>query len=764
MRKKKITSKANPWLRKALLLLWGTFIFCLLLFFGTLGAVSAGWLGELPSFKELENPNSFLATEIYSADNKLLGKYFDKENRSKAEYEEISPYVIEALISTEDERFYAHSGIDPRSLIRVLIKTVFMGRSESGGGSTISQQLAKNLFPRQGIHSKTQLVLRKFKEWVIASRLEKRYTKEEILTMYLNTVEFVNNAFGIKSASKVYFNSTPDSLKIEQAAMLVGMVQNPSLYNPIRHPEQSLKRRNIVLSQLYNHDKITKQALDSLSSLGLGLNYHSVSHHEGSAPYFREYLRLWLQRWVNEHPKPDGTVWNIYRDGLKVYTTLDSRMQNYAEQSVSEHLSALQHDFNKHWSSYSKDPWNWDRWGDHYKPHFLERKMKQSERYRKLKKKDIPSDSISLIFNTKIPMKIFAWRNHTGKEIDTLMSPMDSVRYFNFFLQAGFMAIEPGTGRIQAWVGGINHKYFQLDHVASTRRQVGSTFKPFVYTMALDEIGFSPCFKVPNVPVTFENFKNWTPKNSSKYKDGEMIELRDALAHSVNRVTAALMKRIGPESVINLVHDMGISGEIPAVPSICLGTVDISVLEMAGSYTTYVNKGVHSKPYFITKIEDKHGNVIKRFIPEQNEVFSEQTAYIMLQFLKDVVKMGTGVRLRYKYHLMNEIAGKTGTTQDNTDGWFMGVVPQLVTATWVGGDDPVIAFRSTALGQGANMALPVFALFLKKVYADPSLGIHPDEVFPKPSQPLTIELDCDKYNEQNQNDYQELDNEDDLNF
>ncbi len=762
MSKKKTINKSNPWLRKVLILIWGLFIFCLLLFFGTLGVVSKGWMGDLPSFEELENPTSFLATEVYSADGKLLGKYFDKKNRSKAEYDEISTFVIDALVSTEDERFYSHSGIDARSLIRVLIKTVFMGRSESGGGSTISQQLAKNLFPRQGIHSKTQLILRKFKEWVIASRLEKRFTKEEILTMYLNTVEFVNNAFGIKTASKVYFNTTPDSLQVEQAAMLVGMVQNPSLYNPIRHPEKTIVRRNIVLSQLYNHDIITKTEYDSLSALDLGINYHSVSQHEGSAPYFREYLRLWLKQWAIDNPKPDGSIWNIYRDGLKVYTTLDSRMQSYAEQSVSEHLSALQHDFNTHWSSYSKDPWNWDRWGDHYRPDFLENKMKQSERYRNLKKKNVPEDSIALIFATQIPMKVFVWRNHYGQDIDTMMSPMDSVRYFNFFLQAGFMAVEPTTGKIQAWVGGINHKYFQLDHVAGTRRQVGSTFKPFVYTMALDEIGFSPCFKVPNVPVTFEDFKDWTPRNSSKYKDGEMIELRDALAHSVNRVTAALMKRIGPESVINLVHDMGISGNIPPVPSICLGTVDISVLEMAGSYTTYVNKGVHSKPYFITKIEDKHGNVIKRFIPEQNEVFSEQTAYIMLQFLKDVVKMGTGVRLRYKYNLTNEIAGKTGTTQKNTDGWFMGVVPQLVTSTWVGGDDPLMAFRTTALGQGANMALPVFALFLKKVYADPSLNITPEKVFPKPSQPLTIELDCDKYDEENQNDYQNLDDGNDI--
>ncbi len=755
MASRKSKKKSTPFLRKFLIIFWSLLLGGLLIFYSTLLAVAAGWFGELPSFEELENPQSFLATEVYSSDGVLLGKYFDKENRSKATYEEISPYVYDALISTEDERFYKHSGIDPKSLVRVLVKTLFLGQSESGGGSTISQQLAKNLFPRERINSKWKLVIRKLKEWVIASRLEKRYTKEEILTMYLNTVEFINNAYGIKSAARVYFNTTPDSLGINQAAMLVGMVQNPSLYNPIRHPDQTLNRRNVVLWQLYRHDKITREEYDSLRTQDLGLDYQRVSQHEGLAPYFREYLRLYLKRWATEHPKPDGTTWNIYRDGLKIYTTIDSRMQQYAEEAVAERLKALQHDFYLHWKNYPKDPWNWNRWGDRYRPHFLEEKMKQSERYRSMKKHGVPEDSIQLAFNTPRSMKLFTWDN-PKHEVDTFMTPIDSIRYMSFFLQAGFTAIDPKTGQILAWVGGINHKYFQLDHVAGTKRQVGSTFKPFVYTVAIDEIGFSPCFKIPNVPVTFEDFKDWTPRNSSDYKDGEMIELRDALAHSVNRVTAALMKRVGPQSVIDLVREMGITSDIPPVPSICLGTVDISVLEMAGSYTTYVNKGVHSKPYFITRIEDKHGNVIKRFIPEQNEVFSEQTAYVMLQFLKDVVKMGTGQRLIYKYGFKNEIAGKTGTTQDNTDGWFMGVIPQLVTATWVGGDDPVISFRSTALGQGANMALPVFAIFLKKIYADSDLMIDQNAVFPKPAEQLTIELDCDKYKESRQSDYEEL--------
>ena len=720
--------------------------------------IAQGAFGKLPTFEQLENPRSFLATEIYSSDNKLLGKFF-KENRSNVDYKDLSQNIVDALVATEDIRFYSHAGIDEKSLGRVFVKSFLLGKSESGGGSTITQQLAKNLFHDRP-QSKLDRVQQKLKEWIIAVRLERRYTKEEILTMYLNTVEFVNNAHGIKSASQVYFNTTPDSLKIEEAALLVGMVKNPSLYNPVRFPERALERRNVVLSQMLKYNYISPSAYDSLKQLELNLEYKPVDHNEGLAPYFRETLRQELAKWAKNNKKIDGSSWDIYRDGLKVYTTIDSRMQQYAEEAVAEHMSGLQKQFFSHWNAIKADPWTWSG-TERYNPDFLNSAMKKTERYRRLKEQGVAEDSIKRIFNMPMEMKVFAWEEGKAVEKDTTMSPLDSVRYYKYFLQAGFMAADPYTGEVLAYVGGINHKHFQLDHVQS-KRQVGSTFKPFVYTVAIMDLGYSPCQQLLNNDIVFDKFQNWSPRNSGKYKEGGMIELRDALAHSVNKITAKLMynigQEIGPQRVIDVVRQMGITSAIPPVPSISLGTADISLNEMIGAYTTYVNHGFHSEPYFITRIEDKYGNVIAKFGPEQNEVFSDETAYVMLQFLKDVVNMGTGNRLRRApYSLSNEIGGKTGTTQENTDGWFIGVVPDIVAGAWVGGDDPVISFRSTALGQGASMALPIYGLFMKKVYADDELRIEKEAIFPAPPEPLSIELDCSRYNHNPKNtDYDEL--------
>ena len=756
--KEKNKKEKSKGIKRFLIIFWSLILIGLFSFFVLIFSVAQGAFGKLPSFEELENPKSNLATEVYSADGKLLGKYF-KENRSNVHYNDLSPNLVDALIATEDVRFRTHSGVDERSLVRVIIKSLILQQSESGGGSTISQQLAKNLFHDRPT-TKWERGKQKLKEWIIATRLERRYTKEEILTMYLNTVEFVNNAHGIKSAATVYFNTSPDSLNIVQSALLVGMVKNPSLYNPVRFPERALERRNVVLNQMLKYNYITRADYDSLKNSTLQLDYQPVDHNVGLAPYFRENLRLYLQDWAKKNPKIDGTTWDIYRDGLKVYTTLDSRMQEYAEEAVAEHLSKLQGQFYDHWNAVKVDPWTW-KGTERYNPDFLKTAMKRSERYRQLKREEISEDSINKIFNTPVEMKVFAWKDGKGIEKDTLLSPLDSIRYYKYFLQAGFMVADPYTGEVLAYVGGVNHKHFQVDHVR-TKRQVGSTFKPFIYTIAIMELGYSPCQQLMNSDIVFDKFQNWSPKNSGKYKEGQMIELRDALAHSVNKITARLMYNIGqeiaPKKVIDIIRLMGITSPIPPVPSISLGTADISVYEMVSAYTTFVNHGVHSNPMMITRIEDKYGNVIAKFSPEQNEAFSDETAYVMLQFLKDVVNMGTGNRLRRApYNFDNEIAGKTGTTQENTDGWFMGVVPELVAGVWVGGDDPVISFRSTYLGQGASMALPIYGNFLKKVYADKSLRIEKDVTFPAPVEPLSIELDCNKYNYQNKNDdYDEL--------
>lgn len=690
------------------------------------------WFGALPSFEDLENPKSSLASEVYSADGIVLGKYYI-QNRSNVHYSDLSPSLIQALMATEDIRFEKHSGVDLKGLFRVLFKTI-IAQQDAGGGSTITQQLAKNLFPRERM-TKWQLVGRKFKEWIIAVRLEKSYTKEEILAMYLNTVEFGHNTYGIKSAARTFFNKLPDKLNVEESAVLIGSLKAPTYYSPVRNPKNAFQRRNTVLSQMYKYEFLNRMQYDSLRMLPVKLNYQADDHTAGLATYFRETLRLELNRWCNEHKKSDGSNYNLYRDGLKIYTTLDSRMQRYAEEAVKEHLTELQKTFNEHWKGRVA-------WAEF--PEIVTNAVKQSYRYAGLKAEGLSEDSIQKNFNTKIPMSIFSWHG----DIDTLMSPLDSIKYYKMILQTGFMSMNPQTGFIKAWVGGNNYQHFKYDHVKEGKRQVGSTFKPFLYTLAIQE-GYSPCYKIPNVPVTIitEAGQSWTPKNSDN-KYGGMLSLKEALAESVNCISAFLMKQFGPYAVVEMAHKLGIQSTMETVPSICLGTVDLSVYEMVGAYSTFANKGVWTEPVYLTRIEDKNGVVLQEFIPKKVDAINEETAYVMLNLMQGVVQFGTGVRLRYKYGLTAPMAGKTGTTQNQSDGWFMGLTPELVSGCWVGCEDRAVHFRSITLGQGANMALPIWALYMKKLYTDPSLNL-PQNDFEKPPFKISIELDCSKYQKTN---------------
>ena len=721
-----------------------------LLPFLILGAASWGFFGELPSIEDLENPKSNLATEILTSDGKILGKYY-RENRSNIRYDQISPNVVNALIATEDARFYSHSGVDARSLVRVLFRTVLGGDANAGGGSTISQQLAKMLFhdkPEGKIDRATQ----KLKEWVIAAKLEKYYTKEEIISMYLNRFDFINNAVGIKSAARIYFNTTSDSLTVTQAAMLVGMAKNPSLFNPLRRADTTLQRRNVVLYQMtrYNNPLVvdrylTRSEYDSLKQLPLGLDFRKEDHNEGLATYFREYLRADLMEWFNENRKPDGTPYNIYKDGLKIYTTIDSRMQRYAEEAVAEHLGKeLQKDFFKEWKGRKNAPFY--QMTATQIENLMNQAMLRSERYRIHKEEGLSLEDIKKNFNTPVEMTIFSWQG----EIDTVMTPMDSIRYYKHFLQTGFMSMDPHTGYIKAWVGGINSRHFKYDHVKQGKRQVGSTFKPFIYSLAMQEF-WSPCLQVPNVQVSFElpTGQIWTPKNSDG-KYGGMLSLKQGLAGSVNTITAYIMKQFGPQAVIDLVRKMGITSPIDAVPSICLGTADISLYEMVGAISTFGNKGVWTEPLFITRIEDKNGNILKDFIPRRVEAMSEESAYLTLNLMQGVVESGTGTRIRWRFKINTPVAGKTGTTQNNSDGWFMGLTPDLVSGVWVGCEDRSAHFRSTHLGQGANVALPIWAKFMQKVYADKTLNISKGD-FERPKKNLGVELNCVKYNNAYQN-------------
>jgi len=708
---------------------------------------SVGFFGALPSFEELESPKNNLATEIISSDGVTLGKYFF-ENRSKVTFDEISPKLVQALIATEDIRFREHSGIDVRALLRA-IKGQLSG-SSSGGASTITQQLAKMLFTKTPA-SGFERVMQKFKEWIIAVNLERQYTKDEILTMYLNRFDFINNAVGIKSAAQIYFNTTPAELSLQESAMLVGMLKNPSLYNPNRRAELTESRRNVVLSQMNKYNFISETTFDSISALPIVLDFKKASHNEGLAPYLREYLRGELKNWCDNNQKADGSNYNLYTDGLKIYTTINSKMQQYAEEAVQLHMSSLQDDFFTHWKGYSNAPFP-KEFDKKQIDNILELGMKRSERYRKLKENNVSLSEIKKVFREKVPMSVFSWKG----EIDTIMSPMDSIRYYKYFIHSGMMSMEPNTGHVKAYVGGINYKHFKYDHVKVGKRQVGSTFKPFLYALALQE-GYSPCFEVPNVPVVFEKEqwglpeKDWIPRNSDDKYEGLIMNLKFGLANSVNTITAYIMKQFGPHSVLDLAMKMGITSDLSPVPSICLGTFDLSVYEMVGAYSTFVNKGIWTEPIIVERIEDNNGILLQEFSPKTNEAMSEKTADLMVRMLQGVVDgvynpradvtMGTGVRLRRKYKFENEIGGKTGTTQNNSDGWFMGITPNLVTGVWSGNEDRSVHFRTTFYGQGANMALPIWAEYMNRVYSDTaSLGVYPEK-FDIP-QSIDLISDC----------------------
>lgn len=727
--------------------------------------ISAGKLGFMPTFEELENPNNRFASEVYFADGPIMNRYFEKENRKYIEYREIPQSVIDALIATEDVRFYDHSGVDVRGLFRVA-KGLLTANTSAGGGSTISQQLAKMLFPRESDLNVFELAIRKFREWVIAVRLEKSYTKEEILTMYLNKYDFLNLAVGISSAADIYFQVPLDSLKVEQAAMLIGMAKNSSYYNPVRRPELTLNRRNVVLSQMYKYDKITREECDSLKKLPLGLNFKRVDHKEGLATYFREYLRLFmtankpdrkryrdlsqfrldsvawetnpLYGWCKKNVKVDGSHYDLYSDGLKIYTTLDSRMQKYAEEAVREHLSQdLQPLFDKEKVKKHRPPFSNDMTPTEIEE-VLDRSIRQSERYRVLSKQGMSFKEIRKTFDQPLKMQVFTWNGIR----DTVMTPLDSIKHYKSFFRSGFMVMQPQTGYIKAYVGGPDYRYFMYDMVSAGKRQVGSTIKPILYTLAMQE-GLGPCDKVPNIPQTFilPTGEPWSARGGTK-RQGEMVTLRWGLANSENNISAWVLKQFTPEAVAQMAHKMGITSFIDPVPSVFLGTAEITVKEMVAAYSIFANKGVYNSPLPVYRIEDKYGNVLQEFRPESREVITENTAYLMCNLLEGVVTGGTGVRLRYKYKLMNPMGGKTGTTQKHADGWFMGVTPDLVGGVWVGAEDRSIHFQNLANGQGASMALPIWAKFLLKAYADPRSKMS-DRPFDRPAG-INKRLDCDE--------------------
>ncbi len=734
--------KQNDTIRKAWKIfayLWaGVFLFFTLL--------SLGWLGFMPSFEELENPQSNQATEVISADGEVIG-FIGIENRSDVTYEELSPNLINALIATEDVRFYKHSGIDPRSLFRVFFKTLLGRHSSSGGGSTITQQLAKNLFPRTH-KGAIGTVFSKFKEWVVAVKLEHNYSKQEIIAMYFNTVDFGSNSFGIKTAAKTFFDKAPSELSVPEAAMLVGLLKAPTAYSPVLHPENALERRNTVLAQMNRYDYLSDEEFEKLKETPVDMSHYSLqTHNDGMATHLREYIRNEMKEWCKHHRNSEGEHYDVHKDGLRIYTTIDSRMQRYAEAAVKEHMSKeVQPQFDRELKGRKGNPFCDIDPAEQER--ILTRAMKDSDRYYRLKKEQGMSEKeIRRVFNEKVEMRVFSWRGN----IDTVMTPWDSLIYYKRFLNVGMMSVEPGTGHVKVYVGGINYRHFKYDNVRSLR-QVGSTFKPFVYTMALQDLNMYPCTEVPNSQVCFEQWgqPDWCPKNSTHEREEEMVTLKWALAHSVNWVSAYLMKQGSPEQVISIARKMGITSDIDAVPAICVGTPEISVYEMAAAMAAFANKGEYVEPIIITRIEDKKGTVLDRFSNERHEAISERTAYMMVELMKGVVHSGTGVRLNYKYHLSDyssAIAGKTGTTQNNSDCWFVGITPKLATAIWTGGEVRSIHFRNMTFGQGAAQALPIFGLFMKSVYQDPTLHF-PRGDFERPNVPLDVELDCSKFQQE----------------
>ncbi|AXO80844.1 penicillin-binding protein [Olleya aquimaris] len=734
-------------------------VFSIVLFF-----LLASWgaLGELPDHTQLENPKTNLATEIISSDGKTLAKFYFNDNRTPVPFNELPKHLVEALIATEDARYYDHSGIDGRGTLRAILKP------GSGGASTISQQLAKQLLHGEGSSNIFTRVIQKAKEWVIAIRLERQYTKEEIIAQYFNIYDFGNNGDGIRSASNIYFNKEPKDLSIKESAMLVGMFKNSSFYNPIpsRNPVGVKNRRNVVLYQMENYGYISKKVKDSLQKTELDLDFSPQTHSTGSATYFREYLRSWMKDWMNDpkNRKPDGSKYNINSDGLKIYTTIDSRMQKYAELAVSRHMPRLQAEF---FNQNTPDRNPTAPFRDLNKSEInklLNSHMKRGERWRILKKAGKSDKEIVASFHKPTKMSVFKWKDGKASQVDTIMKPIDSMRYYKSFLHPGMMSMDPQTGHVKAWVGGMDYRHFKYDMVKQGKRQVGSTFKPFVYATAINQLHMSPCDKLPLAPITIEankfgNPEPWTPTNDGGDYDGEKT-LKDALANSVNTITARLMDKVGPQPVAELAKNLGITSEIPLVPSIALGTPDISVYEMVGAYSAFANQGVYTKPVMITTIVDKNDTVLYQFVPETKDVLSDETAYVTVKLMEGVTQSGSGGRLRgkgrdkwradyreiitgYPYEFTNPIAGKTGTTQNQSDGWFMGMVPNLVTGVWVGAEDRSVHFSSVRYGQGAAMALPIWGMYMKSCYEDETLNISKGH-FKKPSN-LSIEVDCSNY-------------------
>lgn len=731
--------------------MWTVFVLGVVGLFFFLFLVYNGVIGYMPPVEELKNPTDRFASVLYSSDGKEIGRYFyGTGNRVYADFDEVSQHVIDALISTEDVRFEEHSGIDMRGLGRVLFKTVLMGNKNAGGGSTLTQQLAKQLYSPQSSGLLTR-AMQKPIEWMIAVKLERYYSKEEIIKMYLNQFDFLYNAVGIKSAANIYFGKAPKDLTVEEAATLVGMVKNPSYYNPVRQNERTRQRRNVVLAQMHKAGKLTDAELDSLSALPLTLNFHRVDVKDGIAPYFREELRRMLRAkrperanyrgwegqkfiddsiawetnplygWIEKNPKPDGSKYDIYNDGLKIYTTIDSRMQQYAEEAVAEHLGGdLQKAFFREKRGTKGAPYTTDRaeLSEIRRNHLIRNAMKNTDRYREMVKAGASREEIDRAFNTPREMKVFAY----GGSVDTVMTPLDSVLYHKHFLRTGFMAMNPLNGHIKAYVGGPDFSYFQYDMVSTGRRQISSTVKPFLYTYAMEE-GFTPCDEFSNTqPVlTDETGRVWAPRNAGSARVGEMVDLRWALTNSNNWISARLISQLSPASLVRTMHNFGITANLPAVMSLCLGPADVSVKEMVTAYSAFANNGMRVDPMFVTAIADNNGNIISEFSPRHTEVISEKAYYRILSMLLNVVNEGTAHRVRSRFGLTAEMGGKTGTTNYNADGWFMGFTPELVAGTWVGGDERYIHFNTMAYGQGASMALPIYGRFMRKVYNDPSL-------------------------------------------
>lgn len=745
----------KSWYKPFLVWFWGLFIAGLATAFVVIWLITEGVLGYLPPLEELQNPKNSFASEVISADMQSLGRYYRYENRVGVEYTDLSPDLIHALVATEDVRFYEHTGVDFKSMFRAIIK---LGRA--GGGSTLTQQLAKQLWSPHA-NNIIERAMQKPIEWVIATKLERLYSKDEILLMYLNQFDFLYNAVGIQSAAQVYFSTTPMDLKKEEAAMLVGMCKNPSLYNPVRHPVRATERRNTVLSQMAKYGYLDEAARDSLAALPLELHYRSVDHKQGLAPYFREFLRgvltakkpveddypSWAQQqykldkwaWDNnplygfceKNKKADGSTYDIYQDGLRIYTTIDSKMQRYAEEAVSEHMQEQQKAFDKELKRKRNAPFSWSLKQSEIDG-IMNRSMKQTDRYRNMKNAGYTAEEIEKEFMNPREMQVFTYDRGM---IDTILSPYDSIKWQKSFLRCGFMSMDPRTGHVKAYVGGPNFAHFQYDMVTKGRRQIGSTVKPFLYTLAMDE-GMWPCDKAVNEPITLVDAtgKEWTPRDGHTKNRGDTVTLTWGLKNSSNWISAYLMSLFTPEQLVRMMRSFGIQGDIVPVVSLCLGPCEVSLEEMVNAYSTFPNKGIRTEPLYVTRIEDSNGNVIGTFTPRTHEIIGETTSYKMLYMMRAVMDQGTGVRVRYKYNVNAPMGGKTGTTQNNSDGWFMCYTPSLVNGAWVGGEDRAVHFDNMAEGQGAAMALPICALYMQKILADPDLGYDPNEQFDVPKE------------------------------